>query len=139
MNRRIAQLAMVLVLSAAAGGGLRAQGRTHYPNVDKPFVIAPGDTVQLLIRFINDGGPAMRIPAKRLDLVYSTSIPVSDTEARRAQADRAAQLFGAEAVELGVRHLSIGICESRACAERRPPPAEWFLYERTNRGWRRTP
>jgi hypothetical protein len=33
--------------------------------------------------------------------------------------------------------LSIGICDTRECAERRHPPAQWFLYERTNDGWRR--
>jgi hypothetical protein len=141
MNHGIARLAIAVILSAGAARLLSAQrpGTAQYPNVDKAVTIAPGETVQLLIRFMNDGGPAMRTPGKRLDLVYSTTIPASDAPGRRAQADRAAQLFGLEAAELGVRHLSIGICDSRACAERKHPPSEWYLYERGPQGWKRAP
>lgn len=139
MNRAIPAFLLGLGLAAASAGDARAQGRPAYPNVDKPYAIAEGDTVQLLIRFMNDGGPSRRPPGKRLDLVYSTSIPASNAEARRAQADRAAQAFGRQAMELGVRQLSIGICDTRECAERKHPPSEWYLYDRTSTGWKRAP
>ena len=112
---------------------------TAYPNVDKPFEVAPGETVQLLSRLMHEAGPAMSRPGKRLDFVYSTAIPAGDRSARIAQADRAAQTLGAQAIELGVNRLSIGICDTRACAQRKDPPAEWFLYQRTNSGWKRVP
>jgi hypothetical protein len=117
-----------------------AQGSAQggYPNVDRPLVIAPGETVRLLSRFVHEGGPAMRLPGRRLDLQISTIIPASDSLGRIAQADRAAQVFGVEALELGVRRLSIGICDTRACAERRSPPAAWYLYERSADGWKRS-
>lgn len=117
-----------------------AQGLTQsgYPNVDKQLAIAPSDTIHLLSRFIHEGGPAMRPPGRRLELQISTRIPASDSLARVAQADRAAQFFGAEAIELGVRRLSIGICDTRACAERRSPPSAWYLYERGADGWKRS-
>jgi hypothetical protein len=109
----------------------------RYPNVDRPLALAPGDTVHVLIRFVNEGGPNVRPPGRRLDFVYSTRIPAGNASARVAQADRAAQLFGPAAIEIGARRLSIGICDTRECAERRHPPGEWYLYERTNDGWRR--
>lgn len=108
-----------------------------YPNVNRAFSLAPGDTIQLLSRFINEGGPNMRPPGRRLDFLYSTRIIATDGSARAAQADRAAQAFGAQAAELGARRLSVGICDTPECAERRHPPAVWYLYERTNDGWRR--
>lgn len=134
----------VLVAAAAAGApaGIGAQaaaagGGGAYPNVDRPLIIAAGDSVQLLSRMMHDGGPALRRPGRRLDFVYSTSVPASDAAARAAQADRAAQMLGAQAIELGVRSLSIAICDTRACAQRRDPPAMWYLYERTHTGWQR--
>ena len=135
MNRLIRALLPILVLALADASNAGAQ----YPNVDRPVVIEGGDTVHLLIRYMNDGGPTTRGMGKRLDFVYSTSIPASDPPARRAQADRAAQTLGAQAIELGVRRMSIGICDTRPCAERKHPPAEWYLYERTNSGWKRAP
>jgi hypothetical protein len=132
-------LAFVFLAHVALPRGAQAQAGSAYPNVDRLHVIAEGDTVRLLIKYVHSGGPAMRAPGKRLDLVYSTSIPSSDRAGRRAQADRAAQSLGGQAVELGARQLSIGICDTRACAERRDPPAEWFLYERTESGWKRVP
>ncbi|MGH7637900.1 MAG: hypothetical protein ACREOK_09635 [Gemmatimonadaceae bacterium] len=81
----------------------------------------------------------MSRPGRRLDFVYSTKIPAGDRSARIAQADRAAQALGGQAIELGVNRLSIGICDTRACAQRKDPPAEWFLYQRTNSGWKRVP
>ena len=139
MNRSFRTVAVALLVTIASSAAAHAQVSTAYPNVDRPFVIADGDTVQLLIRYLHDGGPATRAPGKRLDLVYSTSIPASDRAGRRAQADRAAQTLGRQAVEVGARQLSIGICDTRACAERRDPPAEWFLYERSVTGWKRAP
>jgi hypothetical protein len=109
-----------------------------YPNVDKPLAVSPVDTVQFLIRVINEGAPATRPSGRRLDVLYATRIPASDPAARQAQADRAAEFFGPDAIEIGARRLSIGICDTRACAERRDPPAAWYLYERTNNGWRRS-
>ena len=140
MIRMVAGALLALLAAAAVPDPAQAQAvGSAYPNVDRPFAIAEGDTVQLLIRYMHTGGPSMRPPGKRLDLVYSTQIPASDRAGRRAQADRAAQVLGSQAVELGARHLSIGICDTRACAERRDPPAEWFLYERTHSGWKRAP
>ncbi|HYC51893.1 MAG TPA: hypothetical protein VEB19_12345 [Gemmatimonadaceae bacterium] len=136
MNLVFRTLALSFALVAVSAAGADAQ---TYPNVDTPFAIADGDTVQLLIRFMNDGGPAARRAGKRLDLVYATRIPASNAAARRAQADRAAQVLGPQAVELGVRYMSLGICDTRSCAERKDPPADWYLYERTNTGWKRVP
>jgi hypothetical protein len=109
-----------------------------YPNVDKQLEVSPGDTIQLLSRMLLDGGPAMRLPGRRLEFHYTSRIPATDSAGRQAEADRAAQFFGASAVDAGVRRLSIGICDTKACAERRHPPAMWFMYERSATGWRRT-
>jgi hypothetical protein len=123
---------------AIAGLFLAAQaGAQAYPNVARRIEVAPGDTVVLLNRFMNDGGPALRPPGRRLDFQISTSIPAADSAARMQQADRAAQYLGAAALEAGVRRLSIGICDTQACAERKHPPGTWYLYERTANGWRR--
>ena len=103
---------------------------------DSTLVIAPGDTVRVFSSFINDGGMG-RGNGRRLDIIYATRIPASDAESRAAQADRAAQIFGPQAIDSGVRRLSIGICDTQACAQRQHPPAAWFLYERTGQGWRR--
>lgn len=138
MNRPVAAVLAVLA-AVVLPDQARAQVGSAYPNVNRPVAIADGDTVQLLIRYVHDAGPAMRMHGKRLDFVYSTSIPASDRAGRRAQADRAAQSFGPQAVELGARQLSIGICDTRACAQRRDPPAEWFLYDRIGTGWKRAP
>lgn len=124
------------VLAAPAGA---QRSGPAYPNVDKPFEVAPGDTVQLLSRIMHEPGPAMSRPGKRLDFVYSTSIPASNRDGRASQADRAAEALGNQAVELGVNRISIGICDTKECAQRKHPPAEWFLYQRTNTGWKRVP
>lgn len=133
---------MVLVVAAsmiAAPAGAQRSGPAAYPNVDKPFEVAPGDTVQLLSRLMHEPGPAMSRPGKRLDFVYSTVIPAGNRAGRAAQADKAAQAFGAQAIELGVNRISIGICDTKECAQRKHPPADWFLYQRTNSGWKRVP
>jgi len=114
------------------------QQQSGYPNAEKRLELAPGESILLLNRVIIESGPATRPPGRRLDLQYSTSIPATDSLARMEQADRAAQHFGADAIGIGVRRLSIGICDTRACAERRDPPATWYLYERTSDGWRRS-
>ena len=103
---------------------------------DSTVVLAPGDTVRVLSSFVHDGGVG-RVGGRRLDVTYATRIPATDGESRAAQADRAAQVFGPQAIEIGARRLSIGICDTQACAQRRDPPAAWFLYERSPQGWRR--
>jgi len=119
-----------------AGQGAYAQG--GYPNVDRPFVLGPGDTVQLLNRIVVDRAPGQR--GARLDVHYSTRIPASDAAARAEQADRIALLVGAEASKLGARKLTVSICETRACAETREPPRSWYAYERGIGGvWSRRP
>lgn len=138
MSYRVAHAAALIVLVLTPTSATAQPAQNGYPNIDKRFEVAPGDTVLLLNRFVNEGGPAMRPPGRRLDLEISTRIPRSDSLSRLQQADRAAQYFGADAIDLGVRRLSIGICDTRACAERRDPPAEWYLYERTASGWRRS-
>jgi hypothetical protein len=137
MERMIRTLLALLVLATAASAA-GAQGQaSSYPNVDRVVTIAAGDSVRLLIRVVNDGAFA-RPPGRRLDFIYSSSIPAGSAE-RKAQADRAAEYFGPQAVEIGARRLSIGICDTQACAQRKDPPSEWYLYERTSRGWKRLP
>ena len=123
----------------AAPLGAQRSGFAAYPNVDKPFEVAPGDTVQLLSRLMHEAGPAMPRPGKRLDFVYATNVPANNRAGRAQQADRAAQSLGAQAIELGVNRISIGICDTKECAQRKHPPADWFLYQRTNSGWKRVP
>ncbi len=130
MNRYSAAMLIGLGLLAASARFAAAQG----PGA---LVLAPGDTVQVVGHRVHEGGPAMSVPGRRLDVLYITRIAASNVSERRAQADRAAHLFGPRAVEIGARRLSIGICDSRECAERKHPPAEWYLYERTDDGWRR--
>lgn len=137
MMRFVAILAMLLALPLARA--LAQAGPATYPNVDKPVDIGPGETVRLLIRYVNDRDAGAVSRGKRLDFLYSTSLPKSDAAARRAQADRAAQVFGAQAAELGMHSLSIGICDTDACAQRKAPPSDWYLYTRTNSGWKRVP
>lgn len=127
----------LLVLAGLVGAASVASAQT-YPNVDKTLSFSPGDSIRLLSRIVQDVSMS-RPPGRRLDFTYFTWIPASDAEQRRAQADRAAEYFGAEAVEIGARRLSIGICNTKECAERKHPPAEWYQYERTARGWKRTP
>jgi hypothetical protein len=136
--QRLLILVIAVSVSAAPLCAQRS-GPAAYPNVDKPFEVGPGDTVQLLSRLMHEPGPAMSRPGKRLDFVYSTVIPASNRAGRAAQADRAAQAFGAQAAELGLNRMSIGICDTRECAQRKHPPADWFLYQRTNSGWKRVP
>ena len=126
-------LTRTLFVLALAASAAEAQG---YPNVDRYVTLAEGDSVRLLIKVVNDGAFA-RPPGRRLDFIYSSQIPVANGAARQAQADRAADVLGPQAVEMGVRRLSIGICDTPACAQRKDPPSVWYLYERTSRGWRR--
>ena len=127
---------IVMAVLTTAASAAAAQGST-YPNVDRVVTLAEGDSVRLLIRVVNDGAFA-RPPGRRLDFIYSSSIPAGSAE-RKAQADRAAEYFGPQATEIGARRLSIGICDTKACAQRKDPPSEWYLYERTSRGWKRLP
>jgi hypothetical protein len=132
MTRMLTRTILALSLAASAAG---AQG---YPNVDRYVTLAQGDSVRLLIKVVNDGSFS-RPPGRRLDFIYRSEIPASNGVERKAQADRAADVLGAQAVEMGVRRLSIGICDTPACAQRKDPPSEWYLYERTSRGWKRVP
>lgn len=120
-------LAAVLQTGALPLNGMRA---------DSTLVLAPGDTVRVFSSLVHDGGMG-RSSGRRLDVIYATRIPAGDSDSRAAQADRAAQFFGAQAIDAGARRISIGICDTQACAERRHPPAAWFLYERSAQGWRR--
>jgi hypothetical protein len=126
----------MLTLSLVVSALLQAGSIVPPPRADSTVVLAPGDTVRVFNSFIHEGGIG-RNGAKRFDVLYATRIPVADGESRAAQADRAAQVFGPRAAEMGVRRLSIGICDTQSCAQRRDPPAAWFLYERTAQGWRR--
>jgi hypothetical protein len=129
MVRRIRWLAVAGLTIAAANAGAQS-----YP---RQVVVPPSDTVQLYSRSIFDRGPAARPSGRRVDYVYASRIAAADSAARHAEADRAAQLLGPEASGLGVRLLSIGLCDTRACAEGRSPPAAWYLYEHGLTGWRR--
>jgi len=132
--------AVVLGFALMAGFGTRgeAQAPGAYPNVDRPFALGPGDTIQLLNRIVVERAPGQR--GTRLDVHYSTRIPASDAAARADQADRVAQLMGAEASKLGVRKVMVSICETRACAETREPAKLWYAYERGIGGvWSRRP
>jgi hypothetical protein len=130
-------LAAVLGCALCATAG--AQGPSSgYPNVDRPFAVGAGDTVQLLNRVLIDRAPGAR--GARLDVQYATRIPASDVTARGEQADRIAQILGPEAIKMGARKISVGICDTRACAETREPPRQWYLYEPGVGGvWRRAP
>ena len=124
-----------LLVLAVAASAVQAQG---YPNVDRYVSLASGDSVRLLIRMVNEGRME-RPPGRRLDFIYSSQIPAGNAAERKAQADRAAEVLGPQADEIGARRLSIGICDTEACAQRKHPPSAWFLYEKTSRGWRRLP
>src|ERR1700741_4907225 len=113
LTRRLTALASLALAVSTA--------EAQYPNVDKYVTIAQGDSVRLLIRVVNDGAFA-RPPGRRLDFIYSSAIPASNATERIAQADRAAEFFGPQAVEIGARRLSIGICDTQACATRQHPP-----------------
>lgn len=126
----------MLTLSLVVAALLQTGSIARPQSADSTVVLAPGDTVRVFNTAIHEGGIG-RNGARRFDVLYATRIPASDAEARGAQADRAAQVFGPRAVEIGARRLSIGICDTQSCAQRRDPPAAWFLYERTSQGWRR--
>src|SRR6266581_7737441 len=112
-NVLVVRRLLVVVLGCTLSAVAHAQGPSSpgYPNVDKPFAVAAGDTVQLLNRVFIDRAPGAR--GARLDVQYSTRIPASDMTARGDQADRAAQRFGDEALKAGARALIIGICDTR--------------------------
>jgi hypothetical protein len=124
-------LSLLAVAALLQSGTLNLNGL----RADSTVVLSQGDTVRVFTSYVNDGGPGRG--GRRLDVIYATRIPVADASARESQADRAAQFFGPQAIEIGARRLSIGICDTQACAARKDPPAAWFLYERTAQGWRR--
>ena len=127
----------VLGCALMAGASSRALAQGTYPNVDRAMVLAPGDTIQLLNRILVDRSPGQR--GARIDVHYSTRIPASEAAARADQADRLAQIVGADASKIGARKLTISICETRACAETREQPRSWYVYERGIGGvWQRS-
>jgi hypothetical protein len=126
MRATLGSLIAILVVVSPLG----AQEAVHpgYPNVNRAIEIAPGESVHLLNRVLVDRVPGQR-SVRRIDFAYRTSIPVSDVDGRAAQAERAAQVLGAIAMEAGVRSLAIAICDSDACGRRDEPPRVWYLYE----------
>lgn len=128
----------MLTLSLVVSALLQAGPLAAPARADSAVVLAPGDTVLVFNSGIHEGGIG-RNGVRRFDVLYATRIPASDAAARAAQADRAAQVFGPNAIEGGAKSLSIGICDTQSCAQRRDPPASWYLYARTAQGWRRVP
>lgn len=136
--RQLLRTALV-AMAAAAFTPAAAQEAVHpgYPNVNTAIEIAAGESVHLLNRILVDRGPGLR-SVRRLDFQYRTSIPASDATGRAAQADRAAQVLGAQALEAGARSMAISICDSDACGKRREPPHVWYIYElRAGNVWKR--
>ena len=126
MRHAFGILAAIVLLGAPAS----AQEAVHpgYPNVDRAIEIAPGESVHVLNRVLVDRVPGQR-SVRRIDFAYRTSIPANDVDGRAAQAERAAQVLGAMAMESGVRSLAIAICDSDACGRRSEPPRVWYMYE----------
>lgn len=108
----------------------------HYPNVDKPMALGDADTVTILNRIVVDRAPGQR--GARLDVHFSTRVPESDEAGRARQADRVAQIVGPDAWTRGARRVTVSICDTKACAETREPPRQWYVYERGPGGvWQR--
>lgn len=126
-------LSLLFVAALLQSGAFGLTGQ----RADETVVIAEGDTVRVFDSRLSDGG--LGRGGRRLDVIYATRIPAADAASRASQADRAAQYFGPQAIEAGARLISIGICDTQACAARKDPPAAWYLYERTSQGWRRRP
>jgi hypothetical protein len=124
------QWAALAGLALAVASPLAAQSPVHpgYPNVNRQISIASGESITLLNRVMFDRGPGVR-SGRRLDFQIRTSIPAGDAAAREALAERLAQHFGAQAIDAGVRLLSVAICDTDACAKRDEPPRTWFIYE----------
>ena len=135
MNLESRAVVLGCILTVCVGVESRAQ--SGYPNVDRPVVLAAGDTVHLLNRILVDRAPGQR--GTRIDIQYSTRIPASDAAARADQADRLVKLMGADAWKIGARRVTLSICDNRACAETREPPKAWYAYERGIGGtWQRS-
>lgn len=137
MRHSLLRVAVLAALMLPAITGAQEAVHSGYPNVNRPAEIAPGESVQLLSRILVDRSPGLRA-VRRVDFYYATTIPASDAEARAAQAERAAQALGPQAIESGARTLGIAICDSDACARRAEPPRVWFLFElRAGNAWKR--
>src|SRR5436190_21892163 len=104
-NWLFAALASVTLAASAGAQGPAAAG---YPNVNRPMVLAPDDTIQLLNRIVVDRAPGQR--GARVDVHYATRIPAGNAAARAEEADRLAQIVGAQVSESGVRRVTISIC-----------------------------
>ncbi len=128
MRSPIRTLVVAGLLGLAVPAAAQEAVHSGYPNVDRSLEIAPGESVHLLNRVLVDRRPGQR-SVRRLDFQYRTTIPASDVDGRAAQAERAAQVLGAIAVDAGIRTLAIAICETDACARRDEAPRTWYLYE----------
>lgn len=127
---------MVFGALSRAGAQQLVAAPPHYPNVNRAVAIAPSDTIQLLNRIVVDRAPGQR--GARVDVHFSTQIPATDEQRRAEQADRLAQIVGPDAWTMGARRVTISICDTRACAETREPPRQWYVYERGVDGvWQR--
>lgn len=125
-----------MLLPVRAGAQQLDPAAPSYPNVNQTITLSPDDTIRLLNRIVVDRAPGQR--GTRVDVHFATRIPPSDEAARGAQADRLAQIVGRQAWEIGARRITIGICDTRACAQTREPPRAWYVYERGAGGvWRR--
>ena len=122
------RIALVAALAAFTPAAAQEAVHSGYPNVNRPVEIAPGESVHLLNRMLVDRRPGLR-SVRRLDFQYRTTIPAANTAARAAQAERAAQVLGAQAIEAGARTMSISICDTDACGRRNEPPRVWYVYE----------
>ena len=135
MRATLGTLMAILLIAAP----LRAQEAVHsgYPNVNRTMEIAPGESVHVLNRVLVERVPGQR-SVRRMDFAYRTSIPANDVDGRAAQAERAAQVLGALAIEAGVRSLAIAICDTDACGRRSEPPRVWYMFElRAGNVWKR--
>lgn len=138
MTNSLRTTLFALIIAAVPAG---AQEAVHpgYPNVNQAVEIAPGESVHVLNRMLVDRGPGLR-SVRRLDFQYRTSIPASDAAGRAAQAERAAQALGGQAVDAGARTMAISICDSDACGKRQEPPRVWYIYElRAGNVWKIKP
>src|SRR6185436_727967 len=122
MNTRF--FAVVLGCALLAG----TSGRAAAQDTERAVALSAGDTVRILNRVVVDRSPGQR--GARIDVYYATRLPASDVSGRADQADRLAQIVGADASRIGARRFTLSICETRACAETREQPKQWYAFER---------
>src|SRR5437773_3425272 len=110
MIRHLFAAALACAFSSSLGA--QALAAPRYPNVDEPMALGPSESVRILNRIVVDRAPGQR--GARIDVQYSTSIPAENAAGRGEQADRLAQVIGAEAWKMGARSITIAICDTRA-------------------------